>query len=130
MSYKPSDADVERGYTMQSSDSRTSFLDKANSLAFDLIGDDEDGLKRRKSALTWDSKKHKFVRPTVGSDNKKMIRTDSGALIPATFKSKRYFLSLKNTVINYPHICSIDTEATELRDIKVNDFNFLKLFRN
>lgn len=89
MSYKPSDADVERGYTMQSSDSRTSFLDKASTLAFDLIGDDEDGLKRRKSALTWDSKKHKFVRPTVGSDNKKMIKTDSGALIPASFKSKR-----------------------------------------
>jgi ATP-dependent RNA helicase DDX54/DBP10 len=116
MSYKPSDADIEKGYTMQASDSRTSFLDKANSLSFDLIGDDEDGLKRRKSALTWDSKKHKFVRPTVGSDNKKMIKTDSGALIPATFKSKRYVLALILTVINYPHFWLIDTEATELRN--------------
>ena len=90
MSYKPSDADIEKGYTMQSSDPRTSFLDRADSVAFDLIGDDENGLKRRKSALTWDSKKHNFVRPTVGSDNKKLFRTESGALIPASFKSTRY----------------------------------------
>ena len=97
MSYKPSDADVEKGYTMQTSDSRTSFMDKANSIAFDLIGDDEDGLKRRKSNLVWDSKKHNFVRPTVGSDNKKMIRTESGGLIPASFKTKRFvvFMLLK-----------------------------------
>ena len=108
MTYRPADADIERGYTMQNAGAEgASFLEKANAATFDLVADDEDGLKRKKAALTWDSKKHKFVRPTVGSDNKKMIRTESGALIPASFKTKRY-ISVTNAcpVINYPIICS------------------------
>jgi ATP-dependent RNA helicase DDX54/DBP10 len=52
------------------------------------MGDDEDGL-RKKGKMVWDKKKHRFVRETVGSDNKKRIKTDSGSSVPATFKSQK-----------------------------------------
>jgi ATP-dependent RNA helicase DDX54/DBP10 len=69
-------------------------MEKVGSASFDVLGDDEDGLKKKKSAMIWDSKKHRFIRPTVGADNKKMIRTESGALLPASYKTKRYELFL------------------------------------
>lgn len=41
--------------------------------------------------LKWDKRSKKFVRQgQVGADNKKMIRTESGALVPASYKTKAY----------------------------------------
>jgi ATP-dependent RNA helicase DDX54/DBP10 len=91
MGYRPADADTERGYSMQNADSAgpVSFLEKAKTASFAIVGDDEDALKPKKGSLTWDSRKHRFVRPTVGADNKKMIRSETGALLPASYKTKR-----------------------------------------
>jgi ATP-dependent RNA helicase DDX54/DBP10 len=90
MKYRPTDADDERGYAIENGKSAgASFLEKAQAAAFDLVADDDSGM-RKKGSLVWDSKKRNYVRPTIGSDNKKRIKTESGALIPASFKSKRY----------------------------------------
>ncbi|KAI9484793.1 P-loop containing nucleoside triphosphate hydrolase protein [Zychaea mexicana] len=88
MHYTQKDADTERGYSMQTGN----FVEQAGKATLDLIGDDNDAMNQgRRNAIRWDAKKKKFVRGTgVGSDNKKMIRTESGALISATYKSGRY----------------------------------------
>lgn len=57
----------------------------------DLNADDADPQRAQKaSQLKWDKKRKRFVKDTPGEDNKKMIRGESGALLPATFKSGRY----------------------------------------
>ncbi|KAJ3027454.1 ATP-dependent RNA helicase dbp10 [Rhizophlyctis rosea] len=98
MSYRPADADTERGYSVHGSsvDGVSSFAKGAGQATLDLTADDADGLRsKRKGALVWDSKKHNFVRAgQVGADNKKRIRTESGAIIPASYKSKRYVFTV------------------------------------
>ncbi|KAI8141774.1 P-loop containing nucleoside triphosphate hydrolase protein [Fennellomyces sp. T-0311] len=100
MHYTQKDANTERGYSMQSGN----FVEQAGKATLDLIGDDNDAMNQgRRNAMRWDAKKKKFVRGTgVGSDNKKMIRTESGALISATYKSGRYDEWVKNKRIAIP----------------------------
>jgi ATP-dependent RNA helicase DDX54/DBP10 len=46
---------------------------------------------QKASQLKWDRSKKRFVAGSgVGADNKKMIRSESGALLPASFNSGRY----------------------------------------
>lgn len=69
-----------------------SFAEQAKGSTMDLTGDD--GITQRASKpsqLTWDRKKKKFVKGDgVGADNQKIVRTESGARLPATFKSGRF----------------------------------------
>lgn len=109
MSHYPRDAATERGYSVNASapsvsvgHSGESFNERANEVAMDLTADDEDGIKKKKGNLVWDKKKKSFVRETVGSDNKKRIKTDSGASVAATFKSNRFEQWQKRTKINLP----------------------------
>jgi ATP-dependent RNA helicase DDX54/DBP10 len=55
------------------------------------VGSDEtfvaNGQKQRLGQLKWDKKKHKFVRSTLGQNNVKMIKGESGVRLPASFKS-------------------------------------------
>lgn len=47
--------------------------------------------KRAYSQTTWDKKKKKFVKGDgVGADNVKMVRTESGTKLPATYRSGRF----------------------------------------
>lgn len=79
------------------------FAEQAGKAQIDLIGDDNETMISKKNQLRWDSKKHKFVKGTgIGSDNKKMIRTESGALIPASYKSGRYDEWAKKTRTSLP----------------------------
>ncbi|KAJ2928642.1 hypothetical protein H1R20_g8442, partial [Candolleomyces eurysporus] len=56
-----------------------------------IAGDDGDGLRKRNNTLTWDKKKKKFIKGDgTGSDNVKLIRTESGAKLPATYRSGRF----------------------------------------
>jgi hypothetical protein len=67
-------------------------VEQARTATFDLNGDD--GIVnrvQRASQLTWDRKKRKFIKGDgVGADNKKLIRSESGARLPASFKSGRF----------------------------------------
>lgn len=47
--------------------------------------------KRRSSQLTWDKKKKKFIKGDgAGADNVKLIKTESGVKLPATYRSGRF----------------------------------------
>lgn len=69
-----------------------SFVEQARNATFDLAGDDGIIARQQKaSQLTWDRKKKKFVQGDgVGADNKKLVKTESGARLPASFKSGRF----------------------------------------
>jgi ATP-dependent RNA helicase DDX54/DBP10 len=90
MSYRPIDDATEKGYAVHAGEG-ANFNESVHKASMDIIADDEDGL-RKQTKMEWDSKKHKFVKNEVGSDNKKRIRTENGTLVAATFKSDRYRL--------------------------------------
>ncbi|KAI8610557.1 P-loop containing nucleoside triphosphate hydrolase protein [Chytriomyces sp. MP71] len=94
MSHFQKDAATEKGYALKNTVSQTTgladnFAERATDVTVDMDGDDEDGLKKKRGNLVWDKKNRRFVRHTVGADNKKRIKTDSGASVPATYKSDR-----------------------------------------
>jgi ATP-dependent RNA helicase DDX54/DBP10 len=65
----------------------------ASTAALDIVADDESGLKSQghKSKLVWDKKQKKFVKQgQIGSDNKKYMKSESGALIRASYKTKAF----------------------------------------
>lgn len=69
-----------------------SFAEQAKGVTVDLAGDDGIVARvQRASQITWDRKNKKFVKGDgTGADNKKMLRTESGARLPASFKSGRF----------------------------------------
>ncbi|KAJ1552828.1 ATP-dependent RNA helicase ddx54, partial [Cladochytrium tenue] len=95
MSHFPQDYVGEKGYAVNGSSSKgsgeTSFNERAEQATLEIQGDDDEALrtKRKKGSLQWDKKLHRFVRDTVGSDNRKRIKTDSGATVLASFKTNR-----------------------------------------
>ncbi|KAF6762983.1 ATP-dependent RNA helicase DBP10 [Ephemerocybe angulata] len=89
MSYTQKDANTEKGYSLK--DGASSFVRQAQNVTFDLEGDDGDGLRKRNNTLTWDKKKKKFIKGDgTGADNQKIIRTESGTKLPATYRSGRF----------------------------------------
>lgn len=83
------DIATERGYSMQNGANNT-FTEVANKAIIDLNGDDAESIFKKRGALTWDSRKKKFIRKTIGADNKERIRTDAGQLVLASYKSDAY----------------------------------------
>lgn len=66
--------------------------DSIQSNTLDMLGDEgaRQGVQKA-SQLRWDRKKKRFTSgDQVGADNKKMIRSESGALLPASYKSGRF----------------------------------------
>lgn len=59
-------------------------------MTFDLAGDESlQKLKRRE--LKWDKKKKKFTKGMgEGADNVKLVKTESGQKLPATYRSGRF----------------------------------------
>lgn len=90
ISYRPQDADTEVGYSVHGTEHGANFVQNARQASLEIVADDPDEMKKKKGDLRWDSKKHKFTRDTIGSDNKKRIRTDNGTIVLASFKAERY----------------------------------------
>ncbi|PWN35244.1 DEAD-domain-containing protein, partial [Meira miltonrushii] len=91
MDYEQRDARTEKGYSLNTGDS---FVEQAKRATFNLAGDDESRLGTQSqipNAARWDTKKKKFIQGNgVGADNKKMIKTESGKMLPASFRSGRF----------------------------------------
>ncbi|KAJ2013224.1 ATP-dependent RNA helicase dbp10, partial [Coemansia sp. S85] len=92
--YSKTDLNTEKGYAMSAGGS---FIEKAQGAVMAINGDENENMlamqhaKQSKNALRWDSKKKNFVRGIgIGSDNKKLIKTESGTMLPASFKSGTY----------------------------------------
>ncbi|CAA7261609.1 unnamed protein product [Cyclocybe aegerita] len=87
MSHYQKDAMTEKGYSLN--DGASSFVTQAQNVTFDLTNDE--GKAQRSNKLTWDKKKKKFIQGDgVGADNVKMVRTENGTRLPATFRSGRF----------------------------------------
>ena len=68
-----------------------SFVEQARNATFDLAGDEALLDQRRRKQMTWDKKKKKFVQGDgVGADNVKLVKTESGVKLPATYRSGRF----------------------------------------
>ena len=67
-----------------------SFAEESKKAVIETQTDEHIPQFSKTKALRWDSKKKNFVKGTgIGSDNKKLITTESGIKISATYKSGR-----------------------------------------
>ena len=80
------------------------FVDQVSKVTFDMTQDEGAATSaNRPSQLKWDRKKKKMVAGDgVGADNKKMIRSESGALLPASYKSGRFDEWRKSKRVSQP----------------------------
>ncbi|XP_038052090.1 ATP-dependent RNA helicase DDX54-like [Patiria miniata] len=65
------------------------FDQQAEGALLDLTQDDPHGMIKQRGQLKWERKKMKFVNE-IGREGPKKIRTESGALIPASYKKNLY----------------------------------------
>jgi len=88
MPYVQKGADTEKGYSLRDG---ASFVEQARNATFDLAGDEALLERRKRKQMTWDRKKKKFVHGDgTGADNVRLIKTESGVKLPATYRSGRF----------------------------------------
>lgn len=85
--YRPKDFESERGLCV--SGEGNAFEQQASGAVLDLMGDENPSLNKNKKLLKWDRKRKRFVGQT-GQDDKKKIRTESGAYINSSYKTNLY----------------------------------------
>lgn len=94
------------------------FTTGASSSAYDMTINDEDPSKsatQKASLLRWDRKHKKFVKGDgVGADNKKLIRTESGAKLPASYKSGTYDEWKKKQKVYLPKVGELELKDRQL----------------
>ncbi|PKI83403.1 RNA helicase [Malassezia vespertilionis] len=103
MGYKKQGADEERGYALNTG----SFVEQAGRVAFSLGGDDvgPGHSDQRPNQSRWDTKKKKFVKGDgAGADNQKMIRSETGLKLPASYRSGRFDEWRKEQRIDMPRV--------------------------
>ncbi|BGP41107.1 ATP-dependent RNA helicase dbp10 [Rhodotorula kratochvilovae] len=108
MGYEQEGAATEAGYALTNGDS---FVAQAQHSTYDIggRGDTEgtpaEAMAQRASTLKWDRKSKKFIRADqVGADNKKLIRTESGQRLPASFKAGVFDEWQKKTRVHVPRV--------------------------
>jgi ATP-dependent RNA helicase DDX54/DBP10 len=79
---------------------------------FDLAGDEGVAAqKRARSKMTWSKKKKNFVRGDgTGADNVKMVKTESGTKLPATYRSGRFDEWRNKARVSLPRIGEAEPE--------------------
>ncbi|OMJ29481.1 ATP-dependent RNA helicase dbp10 [Smittium culicis] len=93
--HRKPDADTEKGYALLKGNT---FAEQAQNAMVSLTNDDNFNRPINKKVLRWDSKKKNFVQGLgIGSDNKKLITTESGVKLPATYKTDAFKDYLKKT---------------------------------
>ncbi|TFK75402.1 DEAD-domain-containing protein [Pluteus cervinus] len=101
ISYHQKDAITEKGYSLTDG---ASFIEQARGATFDLVGDDAVA-ERKKRQLNWDKKKKKFIKGDgVGADNVKLVKTESGTRLPATYRSGRFDEWKAKTRVSLPKL--------------------------
>ncbi|XP_042297422.1 ATP-dependent RNA helicase DDX54 [Sceloporus undulatus] len=85
--YRPKDFDSERGLCVGGEGS--AFEQQASGAVLDLMGDENENMNKNKKLLKWDRKRKRFVGQT-GQEDKKKIRTESGAYISSSYKRNLY----------------------------------------
>ncbi|KIM69754.1 hypothetical protein SCLCIDRAFT_1208269 [Scleroderma citrinum Foug A] len=102
MSHYRRDAHTEKGYSL--TDGASSFATQAQGASFDLVGDVTVS-ERQRHKISWDKKKKKFIKGDgSGANNVKLVRTESGTRLPATYRSGRYDEWQKKAKVTMPKI--------------------------
>ena len=66
--------------------------------------------------MTWDKKKKKFIQGGgIGADNVKMVRTENGSRLPATFRSGRFDEWKSKSRVALPQIGEAENSLTVTR---------------
>ncbi|XP_030075539.1 ATP-dependent RNA helicase DDX54 isoform X2 [Microcaecilia unicolor] len=86
--YRPKDFESERGLSI-SVEGSCSFDQQASGAMMDILGDQNEDMRKSSQLLKWDRKKKKFVGRT-GQEGKKKIKTESGKLISSSYKRNLY----------------------------------------
>ncbi|KAI0355552.1 ATP-dependent RNA helicase DBP10 [Trametes cingulata] len=109
MSHYQKDADTEKGYSLRDG---ASFAEQAKNVAFDLTGDEAAAQERQRREMKWDKNKKKFVKGTgEGADNVKMVKTESGAKLPATYRSGRFDEWKAKSRVSIPRVGEAEAEG-------------------
>ena len=97
-------------------DGASSFSQQARGATFDLTGD-EVVAQRKKRELNWDKKKKKFIKGDgVGADNVKLVRTENGTRLPATYRSGRFDEWKAQHRVSLPRIGETENAPAMRRD--------------
>ncbi|KAG5648471.1 hypothetical protein DXG03_003082 [Asterophora parasitica] len=112
MSHYQKGAATEKGYSL--TDGAT-FAQQAQNATFDLAGDDVVA-GRQKRQMNWDKKKKRFVQGDgAGADNVKLVTTESGTKLPATYRSGRFDEWKAKTRVSLPKVGEAENEGTRRR---------------
>ncbi|KAJ3342629.1 ATP-dependent RNA helicase dbp10 [Gonapodya sp. JEL0774] len=114
--YNPPNAASERAYSLASSGA-SSFLRDAQAASFELTGEVEVGVPGAKPKQVWDKKKKRFVRKTIGADNIKRMRSESGALVEASFRSGRFQEWQNKTKTTVPRVGEMESAASKVAKV-------------
>jgi len=96
-------------------------------VAFDLAGD-ETVQEKKKRQLNWDKKKKKFVKGGgVGADNVKLVKTENGVRLPASYRSGRFEEWKAKSRINLPRIGETEPDRPKLRNEGSRKFRHSKV---
>ncbi|CAE6445804.1 unnamed protein product [Rhizoctonia solani] len=109
MSHYQKDAYTEKGYSLRDG---ATFAEQARNATFDLTTDEAlTGRQRHDKQLNWDAKKKKFVKGSgEGADNVKIVKTESGARLPATYRSGRFEEWKAKTKVWLPKVGEAENE--------------------
>ncbi|KAF7315632.1 ATP-dependent RNA helicase DBP10 [Mycena indigotica] len=112
MSHYQKDATTEKGYSLRDG---ASFGEQARNATFDLVGDEGSG-NRQRNQMTWDKKKRRFVKGDgVGADNMKLVKTENGTRLPATYRSGRFDEWKAKTRQSVPRVGEAEHEGSSRR---------------
>ena len=96
-------------------DGASSFAEQARGATFDLAGD-EGVAERQKRQMNWDKKKKKFIKGDgVGADNVKLVRTENGTRLPATYRSGRFDEWKAKSRVSLPKVGEAEPEGAHGR---------------
>ena len=106
MSFSPSLSVLKATSHRYSLKDGASFAEQARDLTFDLVGDEASVERQRhNSQLKWDKKKKKFIKGDgAGADNMKIVKTEGGSRLPATYRSGRFDEWKEKTRTHIPRV--------------------------
>ncbi len=72
---------------------------------------------KKKPQLNWDKKKKKFVKGDgVGADNVKLVKTENGVRLPASYRSGRFEEWKSRSRVSVPRIGETENETSRPRN--------------
>ncbi|KAA1098535.1 ATP-dependent RNA helicase dbp10 [Puccinia graminis f. sp. tritici] len=117
LTYEQSGAAEEKGYNLNEGTS-AEFVTQSKVALFDLGTNDEGKLAclsnaQKASQVKWDRKTKKFVKVgQVGQDNVKLVKTESGVKLPASFKTGSFDNWKKAQKIRIPNVGEQELQNT------------------